>query len=61
MPAVTVKARWVAGFPVHFAPENRVLNPGDEAQVPAAEAEGSDHWEVVGGKKAGKATTEDDA
>lgn len=52
VPIGTVTARWAAGFPVHYAPEHRVLQPGDEAQVPAAEADGSDNWEVVGGKKA---------
>lgn len=52
MPAATVTARWAAGFSAHFAPENRVLQPGDEAQVPVHEAVGSEQWEIVGGKKA---------
>lgn len=48
----TVTAAWAGGFSVHYAQEARVLNPGDEAQVPVDEALASDNWTVVGGKRA---------
>lgn len=47
MPDATVKAAWVGGFPVHYAPEDRVLQPGDVADVPADEAAESEHWAPV--------------
>lgn len=52
MPDATVTATWAGGFSAHYALEDRVLQPGDEAQVPVREAVDSDNWKVVGGKKA---------
>lgn len=42
-----IKAAWAGGFPVHYAPEDRILQPGDVASVPAAEARASELWEPV--------------
>lgn len=56
--SATVKARWAGGFPVHYAPEDRVLQPGDIAEVPAAEARDSENWQPV---KKGAETAKGDA
>lgn len=41
-----VTAIWSAGYPVHYARENRELQPGDTAKVPQHEAEASTCWTV---------------
>jgi hypothetical protein len=41
-----VQARWKCAYPVLVAGQGEV-QPGGLARIPAAEAEGSDHWEPV--------------
>jgi hypothetical protein len=52
MAAKTVKARWVASYKAEL-PDGTELVPDETVveDLPRAEAEDSDNWELVGGTK----------
>lgn len=54
-----VTAIWSAGFAAHYAPEDRILQPGDRAKVPEHEATNSSLWTIPTPAPAKNAKSED--